>query len=37
LKVNSASCWFLLRGYITMHSQQIIKEDCSHYFLGKDV
>jgi hypothetical protein len=25
LKVNSASCWFLLYGYITMHGQQNIK------------
>ena len=27
LKVNSASCWFLLYGYITMHGQQNIKND----------
>jgi len=27
LKVNSASCWFLLYGYITLHSQQHIKKD----------
>jgi uncharacterized protein YjiS (DUF1127 family) len=25
LKVNSASCWFLLYGFITMHGQQNIK------------
>jgi len=25
LKVNSASCWFLTYGYITMHGQQNIK------------
>jgi len=26
LKANSASCWFLLYGYNTMHGQQNIKE-----------
>jgi hypothetical protein len=26
LKVNSASCWFLLYGYITMYGQQNIKK-----------
>jgi len=25
LKVNSASCWFLLYGYITKHGQKNIK------------
>jgi hypothetical protein len=25
LKINSASCWFLLQGYITMHGPQNIK------------
>jgi len=33
LKVNSASCWFLLYGYITMHSQQNIKN--SSFVLGR--
>ena len=27
LKVNSASCWFLLYGHITMHSQQNNKKE----------
>jgi len=25
LKVNSASCWFLLHGYITMRGQQKVR------------
>jgi len=25
MKVNSASCWFFLYGYITMHGQQNVK------------
>jgi hypothetical protein len=26
LKVSSASCWFLLYGYVTMYGQQNIKQ-----------
>jgi len=39
LKVNSATCWILLYGYITMHGQQNIKfrGQCSPKYLSQRV
>jgi hypothetical protein len=37
LKVNSASYWFLLHGYITMYSQQNIKQGAINVASSPDI
>jgi hypothetical protein len=37
LKVNSASCWFLLYEYITMHGQQNIKKGAINVASSTDI